>query len=508
VPQNLREEKIMTKKQIWLGMLVLVLAFGLTVVGCGSEDDPSPPPPPGSSASDPVDRSENRELGSMTSQASGWRTLLNSINSNGEYINLDLSACTMTGTSFNPDSTVETGKKYIVSIILPTAATSIETGTYSTPAFKNFTSLKSVTGSNTITIGDYSFYNLSWSPTSVDFPKATTIGQYAFCGTPLETVNFPLVTTIGNSAFSSCEQLKSPNFPVVQTIGIDAFRHCSNLESISFPKSAELGKSSDDGSYSNPFAACFKLTSFNLTGTGSLSVIENGKALVRNSTILLAYPTGTGNISMSDITALDGKVFERNYSIIISNGEPNITGIEFPNVTSIGSSAFSGHINIQTANFPLVTSIGSSAFSYCTRLQTGIFPELTTIESSAFSNCSNLATLSIPKVTNIGTLVFQDSGNTSLTITMGNSAPALSTFIVRSGSVLTKTVKVKIPTGATGYTPAASPFTGTSVTVSGSSTASNWANGFRGAGWDGYAFINTNPTQAINQNITLTIEQQ
>jgi hypothetical protein len=49
VPQNLREEKIMTKKQIWLGMLALALAFGLTVVGCedGStktEDEYDPRP--------------------------------------------------------------------------------------------------------------------------------------------------------------------------------------------------------------------------------------------------------------------------------------------------------------------------------------------------------------------------------------------------------------------------------------------------------------------------------
>jgi hypothetical protein len=33
------KEKIMANKKIWLGMLVTVLAFGMTVVGCGGDGD-------------------------------------------------------------------------------------------------------------------------------------------------------------------------------------------------------------------------------------------------------------------------------------------------------------------------------------------------------------------------------------------------------------------------------------------------------------------------------------
>jgi hypothetical protein len=46
VPQNLNEEKIMTKKKIWLGMLAIVLTFGMMVVGCGGEVEPDPWKPP------------------------------------------------------------------------------------------------------------------------------------------------------------------------------------------------------------------------------------------------------------------------------------------------------------------------------------------------------------------------------------------------------------------------------------------------------------------------------
>jgi hypothetical protein len=46
VPQNLNEEKIMTKKKIWLGMLALALTFGMMIVGCGGEVEPDPWKPP------------------------------------------------------------------------------------------------------------------------------------------------------------------------------------------------------------------------------------------------------------------------------------------------------------------------------------------------------------------------------------------------------------------------------------------------------------------------------
>jgi hypothetical protein len=430
---------------------------------------------PGKTPSYPIDRVvSDTNLGVMTSSASGWRQLLTSIENTGNYINLDLSACTMSGTSFNPDSTVETGKKYIVSIILPTVATSIEaetSGLLINSTFKNFNNLISVSGDNIITIGKYSFHYNS----------------------KLKSVNFPKVTTIGELAFYSCG-LENADFPLVQAIGVDAFSSCSSMESMSFPASAELGLSS--GSYSNPFINCSKLT-FNLIGTGSLSVIENGKALIRNNTILVAYPSASGNITMNSITALGVKVFY---------GCSGLTDISFPQVTTIGSYAFYGCFNIQDVTFPQATNIGSYAFSsssYSTsRLQSGDFPLVTTIEQYAFSNCP-LSILNIPNVTNIKSDAFSYPGNDALTITMGNSAPNLDYGVFGAGTSFSKTVKVKIPTGATGYSPAASPFAGTSVTVSG--TSSNWGNGFRGMGWNGTT--TTANTNALNQNISLTIEK-
>jgi len=491
----------MAKKTVFWVMLVIAFTMAACDDLWGKRPDPyTPPPPPGpgESVSNPIDRIADTNLGTMISSVSGWRQLLNSINSTGKYINLDLSACTMTGTSFNPDASVETGKEYIVSIILPTVATSIEAGTFSNPSFKNFTNLKSVSGANIITIGDYSFYRdilggYSYSYLqSVNFPKATTIGKYAFYYSSLDDINFPQVTTIGDSAFYSGIS-GDANFPLVQSIGIDAFQRCSYLKSISFPASAKLGYSSDADTYSNPFTYCDRLTSFTLTGSGSLSVIENGKALVRGGTILLAYPSASGNVSMNNITSIDGGAFQ---------GRSNLDSINFPQVTSIGPVAFSSCTNIQDVNFPQATSIGSSAFSYCSRLQSASLPLVATINQYGFRYCYNLLSLNIPKVTNISWGAFAVTGDTTLTITMGSAAPTLSYEIFGSG--ITKTVIVKVPAGATGYT----PFTGTRVTVSGTNTTANWANGFRGGGWNGSTWAQYGGTSCINQSISLTIEQQ
>ena len=362
----------MAKKTFLWGMLALALAFGMMVVGCGEEPKPSPKPPqPGETVDNPIDRIADTNLGTMTSSASGWQELLDSIKNEGKYVNLDLSACTMTGTSFNPDATVETGKDYIVSIILPTAATSIEEGSRDDSTFQGFINLESIKGANITTIGAYSFHRIGGGKKlqQVDFPKATTIGESAFIGTDLETANFPLVTTIGKNAFYGGDCLKNVSFPIAQSIGEYAFYSCSNLENISFPN---------------------------------------------------------------------------------------------------------------------VTTIGGNAFSYCI----------------------NLASLNIPKVTSIRTSAFGTSGNTALSITMGSVAPTLgwgifyNTDIDISGRITNKTVTVKVPSGATGY----SPFTGTPVTVSGADNTENWANGFRGGGWNGSTW--ESDTSKINQNISLVIQQQ
>ena len=184
----------------------------------------------------------NISLGTMTAADSGWRQLLDAINTSGKFVNLDLSSCTMSGTSFNPDSSVATGKDWFVSLVLPAAATSIEAGAILDSTFGNFTNLTSVSGANITTIGNYAFGS-SYSTTStislqsVNFPLVTSIDEGAFEGcTALQSVNFPQVTSISSDAFGGCTSLQSAGFPQVTTIGNRAFSRCTDLQSLNIPK--------------------------------------------------------------------------------------------------------------------------------------------------------------------------------------------------------------------------------------------------------------------------------
>jgi len=168
-------------KKFWLGLLVLALVLGMMVIGCESEDEEDPPPlEPGDRYFNPINRVESINLGDMTSPDSGWKQLLKSIESTGKYINLDLSACTMTGTSFNPDHTFREDKRYIVSLILPNAATSIAAGTdYYNNSFSGFGALAHIRGTNITTIEDYANFRLI---ETAYFPNVTNIGIYVFGG--------------------------------------------------------------------------------------------------------------------------------------------------------------------------------------------------------------------------------------------------------------------------------------------------------------------------------------
>ena len=161
----------------------------------------------GESAENPVCLLVNIDLEYMPAGDSGWQQLLNTINNADKFIALDLSLCEMTGTAFNPVSSISTGKDKIVSITLPAAAKGITNGSSSDPTFNNFDSLTIVSGAYITSIGNNAFYNCS-SLTGTSFPLAESIGYEAFfeCSS-LTEVSFPLAESIGGYAFYGCSGL-------------------------------------------------------------------------------------------------------------------------------------------------------------------------------------------------------------------------------------------------------------------------------------------------------------
>jgi len=201
-------------------------------------------------------------LGDMTLSTDNWQKLLQAIQNAGKYVALDLSACTMNGTIFDPDRNISTGKGYIVSLVLPDEATRIPNGAVTISTFNHFDKLESVSGANVITIGDSAFYKCTSlieanfplakyidtyafsdcsSLTIASFPEATSIGNSAFRFTSLTEVSFPAVTSIGEDAFYFCNSLTKADFPLAESIGNYVFDCCSSLAEVNFPAVTSIG---------------------------------------------------------------------------------------------------------------------------------------------------------------------------------------------------------------------------------------------------------------------------
>jgi hypothetical protein len=176
----------------------------------------------------------------------GWEGLLDAINGKSRYVNLDLSTCSMTDMTitpgeFDPNIANSYGKNYIVSLVLPNEATIIKAGASVTDAaFKNFTNLASVSGTNIVTLGDYAFYGRS-SLTTVNFPAAADIGEAAFdaCAN-LSSVDISEATDIGNTAFFGCTSLTTLNLSAAGTIGNGAFTYCIGLSTLYLPSTPPI----------------------------------------------------------------------------------------------------------------------------------------------------------------------------------------------------------------------------------------------------------------------------
>ena len=92
--------------------------------------------------------------------------------------------------------------------------------------------------------------------------SATSIGEYAFYYSELESVNFSKATSIGNNAFYHCFKLASADFLAATSIGNYAFFGCTELASINFPAATSIGN--------NAFATCYKLESANFSAPTSI----------------------------------------------------------------------------------------------------------------------------------------------------------------------------------------------------------------------------------------------
>jgi hypothetical protein len=284
-----------------------------------------------------------------------WTDLLTALETAGKWVSLNLSDCAMSGTEFDPGTAVPEGTDRIVSLTLPDAAKTIKAGSgSSTVTFMNFDQLRSISGSNIETIGQYAFREREHLET-VNFPKAVTIGQQAFyeCKA-LKTLNIPKAVTIEDYAFYYCENVVSVDLPEAITIGPYAFQYCHLLATLNLPEAKTIGDSA--------FEYCSYLTTANLP----------------------------------KVTTIESYAFHQCHRL----------PIDFQSVTSIGYAAFSECDLVETANLPEAITIDGNAFYECQNLTTVTLPKATSIEFAAFGNCDKLKTVYLPEVVTISSYAF------------------------------------------------------------------------------------------------------
>lgn len=223
----------------------------------------------------------------------------------------------------------------------------------------------------------------------------TSIGEYAFADSALESVTFGgSAAAIGKYAFQG-SALTALSFDAA-SIGDYAFYQCANLQTL------ELGDSVQSiGKYA--FSQCSALGTVTL-GRGIQSLSEH----VFSSCSLLQTVEGGENITMVGPYAfrtcsnLQTVAFGENVVQISMNAFENcssLTAVPIGNHTiTIDSDAFRNCTGLQKLVIPdSVTSIGVHAFAYCSGLQDlDLGHGSPTVWNSAFAACTGLKQVTIP----------------------------------------------------------------------------------------------------------------
>jgi hypothetical protein len=238
-------------------------------------------------------------------------------------------------------------------------------------AFNDCTALESVNLPKLTTAGGYAFANtglvnidlpsFSDGKAGYTFYKCTNLKTarlpamehawwigHMFDGcTSLESVEMEKLEAVEPAMFIGCKSLKSLNIPMVTLIGIDGFKNCTALEIANFPMVESIGREA--------FANCASLVEANFSLATS-AICQNGY----------------------------GGVFDYCTSL---------KAITMPKLESIGFRCFRDCTALESVNFPCVTTVGVEAFTGCSALKIADFSIEITMNAYAFVGATKFSTL-------------------------------------------------------------------------------------------------------------------
>ena len=343
----------------------------------------------------PVSLKLNISLGTMTDNESNWRRLLKILDDTGKYVALDLSLCSIAGRDFNPVSNIQTGKWFIVSLLLPDDAKNIPSGNVRISTFNYFYNLNTLSGNQIISIGLYAFNDCN--DLSVSFPAVNIIEDYNFANcTGLVSIHFPAVTTIGKGSFQACTNLTSISFSNVINFNENAFQNCTKLTNVNLTTLINVGESAflDCTGLINvnfPIAETIERNAFK--GCTSLSTINFPKVISIDNGAFQNCSSLT-NVNFPMVNTLGNNYYD---NVGVFQNCSSIISVSFPNAITLSNNIFQNCINLITVYFPLVTTIGENAFQNCSSLTKIYFPSAMQIGKLAFAGCTNLVSVNFPE---------------------------------------------------------------------------------------------------------------
>lgn len=266
----------------------------------------------------------------------------------------------------------------------------------------------------------------------------------------LTEVHLPdTLTTIGSRCFQSCSSLVNINLPSsITTIGYSAFDDCTSLEieDLSLPNLTEIQTFAFNGVRITKISNLGKLTSLrdiswteNIFGDKTTLTSINLPSTLTSvgNYVFNGYTNAEINCNNASITSLGINAFYRAKKVSNLN-TPKITKIasyaffnigsfdddfslNAPNLTSIGTAAFSHSGIKKVENLGTITSLPNGqwdntvqdnvgVFAKCKNLESCILPDtLETIGSYAFIGCSALPGINLPSsLKTIGNAAFSD----------------------------------------------------------------------------------------------------
>ncbi|MBQ8290831.1 MAG: leucine-rich repeat domain-containing protein [Clostridia bacterium] len=302
--------------------------------------------------------------------------------------------------------------------------------------------------------GYYSVTGYSGKPIDVVFPEyynglpIRSIDKDAFKNcTSLTSVTIGSgVTTIGDSAFDGCTSLTSITIPSgVTSIGEGAFYDCTSLDKVYISDIATWCVISFN-QYSNPLHYANKLYMLGSDTPITNLVIPEGVTTI--PTCAFSSDAITSVTIPNSVTSIGYKAFMACTSL---------TSITIPNsVTSIDPYAFNGCTSLTSINIPSsVTSIGHCAFEDCSSLTSvTIGSGATSIGDCAFNGCTALTEINFnaTAINYLSSSAFDYAGQSGsgIKVTIGKNVPNIpqDMFHVNDRSCVPKIISVEFEEGS------------------------------------------------------------